>query len=44
VELGVESVEELIAEDPNELSQLIKGCSEDRIKKWIEEAKELIQK
>ncbi|MEJ2294387.1 MAG: ribosomal protein L13e [Candidatus Lokiarchaeota archaeon] len=44
VELGVNSVEELLLEDPGELGQLIKGCSEDRIKKWIEEGKELINK
>ncbi|MFW9930474.1 MAG: helix-hairpin-helix domain-containing protein, partial [Candidatus Thorarchaeota archaeon] len=44
VELGVNSVEELLLEDPSELSQLIKGCSEERIKKWIEEGKELINK
>lgn len=44
VELGVNSVEELLLEDPNELGQLIKGCSVERIKKWIEEGKELINK
>ena len=44
VELGVNSVEELLLEDPSELGQLIKGCSEERIKKWIEEGKELINK
>ena len=43
-ELGVSCVEELLLEDPNELGQLIKGCSEDRIKKWIEEGKELVKK
>jgi len=43
-ELGVNSVEELLLEDPSELGQLIKGCSEDRIKKWIEEGKELVKK
>jgi predicted flap endonuclease-1-like 5' DNA nuclease len=44
VELGVNSVEELLLEDPSELAQLIKGCSEERIKNWIEEGKELVKK
>ena len=43
-ELGVSCVEELILEDPDELGQLIKGCTEERIKKWIEEGKELLEK
>ena len=43
-ELGVSSVEELLLEDPKELGQLIKGCSEDGIKKWMEEGKELVKK
>lgn len=42
-ELGVESVEQLITEDPKELGTLIKGVSKDRIEKWIEEAKELLK-
>jgi predicted flap endonuclease-1-like 5' DNA nuclease len=44
VELGVSSVEDLLLEDPSELGQLIKGCSEERIKSWIEEGKELVKK
>ena len=44
VELGVNSVEELLLEDPSELAKLIKGCSEERIKTWIEEGKELVKK
>jgi predicted flap endonuclease-1-like 5' DNA nuclease len=43
-ELGVNSIEELLLEEPSELGQLIKGCTEDRIKKWIEEGKELVKK
>lgn len=43
-ELGVSSVEELLLEDPSELGQLIKGCSEDRIKKWMDEGKDLVKK
>ena len=41
-ELGVETVEQLIEEDPDELAALIKGVSKDRIKKWIEEGKGLL--
>ena len=43
-EVGVNSVEELIKENPEELSMLIKGCSLDSIVKWIEEGKELTGK
>ncbi|MHA1930957.1 MAG: helix-hairpin-helix domain-containing protein [Promethearchaeota archaeon] len=42
-ELGVETIEELIKENPEELSSLIKGCSSERLGKWIEEGKELIK-
>jgi len=42
-ELGVNTIEALCEENPEELAQLIKGVSEDRIKKWIDEGKELIQ-
>lgn len=43
-ELGVDSVQELMKEDPAELGTLIKGCSEERIRGWIDEGKELIEK
>ncbi len=43
VELGVETIEDLIKENPQELSSLIKGVSLERIEKWIEEGKELIK-
>ena len=43
-ELGVTSVENLVKESPEELALLIKGCSEDRLKKWIDEGKDLIYK
>ena len=43
-ELGVESVEDLIKENPEELASLVKGCTEERLKKWIEEGKELMTK
>ena len=43
-ELGVISVEKLVKESPEELALLVKGCSEDRLKKWIEEGKDLISK
>ena len=40
MELGVNTVEDLCKEDASELGALIKGVSEDRIKKWIDESKE----
>lgn len=43
-EIGVSSVENLVKESPEELALLIKGCSEDRLKKWIDEGKELLSK
>lgn len=43
IELGVDTVETLCKEDPEELAQLIKGVSPDRLKKWIEEGKEIIK-
>ncbi|MFX1395087.1 MAG: helix-hairpin-helix domain-containing protein [Promethearchaeota archaeon] len=43
-ELGVESIQQLIEEDPEELSMLISGVSVERISKWIEEGKELLNK
>ena len=43
IELGVNSIESLIKENPEELSLLIKGVSEDRLKKWIEEANEILK-
>jgi predicted flap endonuclease-1-like 5' DNA nuclease len=42
-DLGVETVDQLIKEDPSELASLLKGISEERIKKWIEEGKELLK-
>ena len=41
--LGVSCAEELVKEDPAELASLVKGVSEDRIKLWISECKELLQ-
>jgi predicted flap endonuclease-1-like 5' DNA nuclease len=43
-ELGVNCVEDLAKEDPSELASLVKGVSEDRIKNWINECKELLNK
>ncbi|MHA2036316.1 MAG: helix-hairpin-helix domain-containing protein [Promethearchaeota archaeon] len=42
-ELGVESIEDLIKEKPEELSSLIKGVSSERVEKWIEEGRELLK-
>ena len=41
-ELGVTCAEELVNENPAELASLIKGVSEERIKLWINECKELL--
>lgn len=43
IELGVNNVEELVKENPDELASLIKGVSSDRLTKWIEEGKDLIK-
>jgi predicted flap endonuclease-1-like 5' DNA nuclease len=43
-EIGVNCVEDLLKENPQELASLIKGCSEEKIIKWIEEGKNLILK
>jgi len=43
-EVGVQSVEQLCEEVPEELANLIPGCSEKKISKWIEEGKELLDK
>ena len=40
--LGVSTIEELCKENSEELAALVKGVSVDRINKWIEEGKELI--
>jgi large subunit ribosomal protein L13e len=42
-ELGVNNLEELVKENPEELAMLISGVSLKRLKKWIEEAKSLIK-
>ncbi|MFX1374637.1 MAG: helix-hairpin-helix domain-containing protein [Promethearchaeota archaeon] len=43
IELGVDTIEELCKENPEELASLIKGVSVERCKNWIEDGKELIQ-
>ena len=43
-EVGVESVEQLCEEIPEELANLIPSCSEERISKWVEEGKKLLDK
>ena len=42
-ELGVNCAEELVNENPADLAKLIKGVSEERIRSWISECKELLQ-
>ena len=41
-DIGVSCVEDLLKENPGELASLVKGCSEEKISKWMEEGKELI--
>ncbi|MCK4380473.1 MAG: ribosomal protein L13e [Candidatus Lokiarchaeota archaeon] len=43
IELGVNNVEDLCKENPEELAALIKRVSLDRLKKWIGEGKELMK-
>ena len=43
IELGVNNIEELCKENPEELAPLVKGVSVDRLKKWIDEGNELIK-
>ena len=43
-ELGVTYVPDLLEEDADELAMLIGGVSADRIKKWMQEGKELLNK
>lgn len=42
IDVGVNNVEELIKENPEELSILLTGVSESRLKKWIEEGENLL--
>ena len=44
IDVGVKSVEQLCEEVPEELAHLITGCSEDKISKWVEEGKKLLDK
>jgi predicted flap endonuclease-1-like 5' DNA nuclease len=43
IELGVNTVEDLVKENADELAAIIKGVSLERLIKWIEEAKTLIK-
>ena len=43
-DVGVENIEQLCKEKPEELSMLISGCSEERISKWIEEGNKMLNK
>ncbi|MFX1301964.1 MAG: ribosomal protein L13e [Promethearchaeota archaeon] len=43
IQLGVNNVEELCKENPEELAALITGVSLQRLQKWIDEGKELIK-
>ncbi|TFF98175.1 MAG: hypothetical protein EU547_02275 [Promethearchaeota archaeon] len=43
-ELGINSVNELVKENPSELAKLIYGASKDSIKDWIKQGNELLGK
>ena len=43
MEIGISDVETLCKEDPKEVATLVKGCSEERVAKWIEEGKKLLE-
>jgi len=43
IEIGVNNVEDLVKENPDEIVALIKGVSLERLKKWIEEGKEMVK-
>lgn len=43
-EVGVNCIEELVKEKPDELGMLISGISAERITKWINEGQELLNK
>lgn len=43
-EIGISSVQDLVEEDPEEIGLLIKGVSVERIKEWIAEGKNLLEK
>lgn len=43
IELGINSIEDLCKENPEEIAPLIKGVSIDRCKNWIEDGKEIIK-
>lgn len=43
IELGVNNIEDLIKENPEEIVALIKGVSLERLIKWINEGKEIIK-
>ena len=42
-DVGVNSCEDICKENPEELAPLVKGVSVEKLKKWIEEGKELIK-
>lgn len=43
-EIGVNSVNDLIKENPEDIGTLVDGCSEDSVKSWIDEGKKLLKK
>jgi len=43
MEIGIPDVQTLIKEDPKEVASLVSGCSEERVIKWIEAGKKLVE-
>ena len=43
IELGINTIEELCKENPEEIAPLIKGVTVDRCTNWIEDGKEIIK-
>ncbi|MBD3215289.1 MAG: hypothetical protein GF311_21960 [Candidatus Lokiarchaeota archaeon] len=42
-EIGINSVNDLVKENPDEIGTLVDGCSEDSVRSWIEEGKKLLE-
>lgn len=43
IEIGITDVESLCKEDPKEVALLVQGCSEEKLSKWIEEGKKILE-
>lgn len=43
IEIGIPDVQSLVKENSKEVASLVKGISEERVAKWIEEGKKLLE-